>query len=412
MATVTISTAGELLKRLYAQWDIEQLVNLTHPALSECAKKGSADLGGSGFYFPVRVESAHGHAYIAETASLPTGRVSTVLQATVSPTVHAGVVQLSGLSMAVSQGSAMAFARAFDENVQQTIQAMSAYKEGAFFRDGTGLLGVPRSSTSTSTIPMTDVQYFREGMVVDIAAATTGSPAHKAAGVEIIGVNWPSKSLTFSTTPGGTSITTSMGFYIDGFHTASSALASNEPIGLAGSIKATGSYLGIARGTYANWQAQTLAASSFLDEDILLRARTRVTQEAGIGLGDMARRFKVLCHPMQVDVLFKLAVPRIRYAGGGDFDLGHTGNVKFGGIDFVTSYQCPPATAYLGDFSYSQTLYTPGGELHVDSELGGSSLKWVATKDVGLCFVKEYAAFVVKRPNAFISITSLTEQTR
>ena len=410
MATITISTAGELLKRLYAQWDIENLVNLTHPARSECAKKGTAQLGGSGFFFPVRVEAAEGHSYIAEDGNLPTGLQSTVRQAQVSPTVHAGVVQLTGLSMAVSSGSAMAFARTFDENVQSTIQAMTAYKEGALFRDGSGLLGKPASSVSTSTFGMTNVDHFREGMVVDIAAATTGSPTHKAAGVAIVGVDWVSKSITFSTTP--VAVTTAMGVYLDGYHTASAAVASREPIGLAGSLLATGTYLGINRATYPNWKAGAMTASSFFDEDILLRARTRITQEAGIGLGQMAGRFKCLTHPMQVDTLFKLAIPRIRYAGGGEVDLGNSMNTKFGGIQFVTSYACPPATAYLGDFMYSQTLYTPGGELHVDSELGGSSLKWVATKDVGLVFVKEYCAFVVKRPNAFIAITALTEATR
>ena len=90
MPDITTTSMGALLKNLYAPWDIEQLVNLTNPALNACAQKGSAQLGGAGFFFAVRSESAHGHAYIAEDADLPAGLQSTVLQAQVDPTVHTG----------------------------------------------------------------------------------------------------------------------------------------------------------------------------------------------------------------------------------------------------------------------------------------------------------------------------------
>ena len=412
MATITTTSLGELLKRLYASWEIEQLVNLTYPALAECAAKGSAQLGGSGFYFPVRTKSAHGHAYISESDDLPAGRESAVKQGLVSPTVHAGVVQLTGLSMAVSSGNAMAFARSFDENVQQTIEAMSAYKEGAFFRDGTGLIAQFNDAVATSAGPHVcdDVQFLREGMVVDIVDNGT-TTSHHNSDLSIKEVDWVNKAVTFTSSVAA-AVDDNDRIFIADSQTSGSALVNKEPLGLEASLLATGTYLGIDRAVDTNWQSNALAASSFFDEDILLRARTRVTQEAGIPLSGFGGRFKCLIHPMQVDVLFKLAIPRIRYAGGGEFDLGNSSNVSFGGIDFVTSYQCPAGTAYLGDFQYSKSLYTPNGELHIDTEYNGSSLKWVATKDVGLVFVKEYCAFAVTRPNAFVRITSLTQPSR
>ena len=42
MATITSQSLGELLKRLYAPWEIAQLINLTYPALGECARTGVA----------------------------------------------------------------------------------------------------------------------------------------------------------------------------------------------------------------------------------------------------------------------------------------------------------------------------------------------------------------------------------
>jgi hypothetical protein len=412
MATITTTTLGQLLKRLYAPWEIEQLVNLTYPVLNECAGKGSAQLGGSGFYFPVRTSAAQGHAYIAEDDDLPTEGSSVVRQALVSPTVHAGVVKLTGLSMAVSSANAMAFARAFDENVQSTIESMSAYKEGALFRDGTGMLCKFSGDPGTDkTGTCDDVGFLREGMRVDILADTDTNPTRRTGNPYTINtISWPNKSVVFNTTLDAGVSTDRL--YIDSGQLASGNARSVEPIGFEGSLLASGTYLGIARATYGNWQSNVLTASAFFDEDILLRARTRLTQETGIPLAGIANRFKVCTHPNQVDVLFKLAIPRIRYSGNDNFDLGNSENVKFGRTSFVTSYLCPAGTAYMGDFRYSQTLYTPNGELHIDTEYNGSTLKWVATKDQGLVFCKEYAAFAVKRPNAFVRILSLTQATR
>lgn len=411
MATITTSTLGSLLKRLYAPWEIEQLVNLTYPVLNECAAKGSAALGGSGFYFPVRTQSAEGHAYIAESAALPTGQQSEVVTAVVSPTVQAGVVELTGLSKAVSSESPMAFARSFDENIRQTIEAMTAYREGALFRSGSGALATFSGNPDSTAGPhnLSDVQFLREGMYVDVI--DTADDTRHEEDKKISAVDWVNKTVTFSTTLAA-AVDANDIIYIAGSQAASGAEVVLEPIGFEGSLLATGSYLGLDRSTYPNWKANALTASSFLDEDILLRSRTRITQESGIPLAGISKRFKLLCHPMQADQLFTLAIPRIRYSGNESFDLGNSSEVKFGNVSVVTSYLCPPGTAYLGDFSYSKTLYTPGGELHIDTEYNGSALKWVATKDVGLVFAKSYHAFAVTRPNAFIRITSLTQRSR
>lgn len=411
MATITSTSLGELLKRLYASWEIEQLVNLTYPVLGDCARKGSAQLGGSGFYFPVRTRAAEGHAYISESQDLPPGRESTVKQAVATPTVHAGVVQLTGLSMSVSSGNAAAFAKAFDENVQQTIEAMSAYKEGALFRDGSGQLCtfVTDPDGALTTLTMSDVGHLREGMVVDVV--DTDLSTHHNDGLTITAVDWVNKTATFSAAPAAAAATGDF-LYLDGSQVSGTAATSKEPLGLEAALLSSGTYLGIARASESNWQADVITASAFLDETLLLRARTRITQNTGIPVQAIAGRFAVLTHPMQADILFKLAIPRIRYSGNDRFDLGNSDNVYFGNIPLKTSYNAPTNKAYLGDWQYSQSLYTPNGELHIDTEYNGSALKWVATKDVGLVFLKEYCQFVNKRPNAFVRFISLTEATR
>jgi len=417
MAQVTTTSLGEYLKRVYSPQDIEQLVNLTYPVLEECARKGSAMLGGSGFYIPVRTKSAEGHAFIDETDDLPAAQQSKAKTAVVTPKVQVGVGQLTGLSLSVSSGDAMAFARAFDENVQQTIEAMSAYREGALFRDGTGILATFVGDPAATVGPhaVTDVSYFRPGMFVDIWDDAANDLQLDN---EIVDFSWsasPDQTVTFAT-----ALPAAVGagdeIYIANSNTAGIAAPQNkEPIGLIGTnaaVEDTGTYLTIDRAVDSAWKSEVVTVSGFFDEDVLLRGRDRLTQRSGIGLNAMGGRMKVLCHPVQASTLFKLAIPRVRFSGTDSVDLGNAENVKFGGVPVVTSYQCPADRAILGDFSYVNTLYTSGGELHLDTQYNGSALKWVATKDAGLFFLKSYFAFACRRPNAFVQFKALSESTR
>jgi hypothetical protein len=408
MATITSSTLGELLKRLYASWEIEQLVNLTFPALGALLNEGSADLGGVGFYFPVRTQGNFAHAYIGESSDLPAGRISTVKQAVVTPTVFAGVAQLTGLSMAVSSGSAASFARAYDENVSQLVESMSAYKEGVLFRDGFGHLATFTADAGNVVGPWScdDVSHLRVGMVTDILD-TDLSTVHTA-DATVASIDWANKTVTFDVAIAAAATTGDFVQIAD----SSAGATVHEPIGFEGSLLASGTYLGISRSTSPEWQSETYAASGLFDEEVIQRARVRLTQRSGIQLSQMPGRLRLATHPMQAEILFKLAIPRVRYNGTSDIDLLNTSEAKVGGVPVLTSYMAPASKAYLGDFKYSQALYTPNGKLHVDTEYNGSALKWVATKDQGLVFLKEYCAFVVRRPNAFVRITSLTEATR
>lgn len=412
MATISTSTLGELLKRLYASWEIEQLVNLTFPTLSLIAGEGSAELGGVGFYFPVRTRGAFGHAYISETGDLPAGRVTTVKQAVATPVVFAGVAQLTGLSMAVSSGNAAAFAKAYDENVGQLVESMSSYKEGVCFRDGKGHLATfvtepdGNLGAAIGELIFDDVSHVRPGMVVDILD-TDLTTVHEA-DMTVVDVDWATKSISFDSDVAVAAATGDFVVLADS-NVGSSA---HEPIGLEGSLLDSGTYLGIDRAVEADWQTETFAASSLFDEEVIQRARVRLTQRSGIQLGSMAGKLKLVTHPMQAEILFKLAIPRVQFSGSNGVDLLNSSEVKVGGIPVVTSHMAPFDKAYLGDWKYSQALYTPGGKLHVDTSFNGSALKWVATKDQGLVFLKEYCALVVKRPSAFIRITSLTGLTR
>lgn len=414
MADISVSSLDELLKRLYASWEIEDLQNLTHPALATMWAEGSASLGGVGFYFPVRAQGNFAHAYIAEDGALPTGQVSTVRQAVVNPKVHAGVATLTGLSMAMSSGDAAAFARAYDENVQELLRSMTQYKEGVGFRDGFGKLATfvtePDGALGAADgeLIFDDVSMVNVGMKCDVHDATLAT-IHDSA-LTVTNVDWATKSVTFDTDVDAAAATGDF-LILDEANSAVAFTAGNEfePIGVEGALLDSGTYLGVSRSTYPLWKSNTFAANSLFDEEVIQRARVRLTQASGIQLSAMSSRFKLVTHPMQAEILVRLAIPRVQYAGFSGVDVLNSTEVKVGGIPVITSYLAPANKAYLGDWKYAMSLHPPGGKMHIDTEFNGSALKWLAGFDRGQVFVKEYCALAVKRPNAFVRITGLTE---
>jgi len=414
--TITKTGLDELLKVQYSPDSITQLQNVTYPILSVCAKEDTNfKIGGTHFAFAVRTESAEGHAYISESGALPTARQTTVKQAQVVPVVQAGVVQATGLSVAISSQDAMAFARAFDESTRSLLEAMMAYREGALFRDGTGLLttfnGDPGVGTGPSAV--TDVNYLREGMYIDVNTAAADPAAFRtgASPLKIVAVDWANRKITVDAAfPAACGDGDEL--YLRGTQTDAAAIVSQEPIGLATSLASSGTYLNINKATVGVWSTDQITASGYLNEDILLRARTRISQRTGAPMATVNRNFAVLAHQVQCDVLFKLAIPRIRYSGNSGIDLGNVDNVQFGNIPFRTSYQAPSTVAYIGDWSNHRTFYAPGGQLHIDTTYNGASMKWVAGYDQGLAFAKSYHAFACRKPNAFVAVGSLTDPSR
>lgn len=411
MSQVTTTLAGELLKRFYSSEEIRELSNFFAPCLERCAARGNASLGGAGFYFAVRPKGAHGYAYILESQTLPTGGNSTVVQAVVSPVVFAGVIEATGLAQSVSSRDPMAFARVFEENTQSTLKGMLAYKEGALFRDGSGLLATFSGNPGASAGPhtMSDVGFFHEGMKVDIIDAADNTRHHED--LEVVGVDWVNKQLTFTSALAAGVDDTDKVFLAES-QAASGAPASLEPIGLEGALLDSGTYLGVSRSTYPNWKANVRTVSGFLSEDVLMRGRDHLTQETGITIQQQSGRFALVCHQIQASQLFKLAIPRMQFNGANGIDLLNSDYVRVGGVPVITSHKCPTDKAYLGDWSFFRSLYTPGGELHVDTEYNGSAMKWSANKDAGIVFLKEYHAFACFNPPAFVRYTSLSAPSR
>jgi hypothetical protein len=408
---ITSATLGELLKRLYSPEEITMLIQLVSETLAKCCRRGNASLGGSGFFFPIRTRSAHGHAYIAEGADLPDPGQTQVLQAVVLPVSHYGVVKMTGIARAVASNNAAAFAQGFEEQTTHTLESMAWYDEAAFFRDGSGQLTQFNGAVATTVGPHTvdDVSHLRPGMKVDIIDITAFT-RHNA-DIVIQDVDWVNRTVTFETAVAA-AVDDNDQIFIAGSQDATGAPVVREPLGLEASLAATGVYLGIDRGVIREWQARRITASRPMDEDLIQRGRTFLTQITGLPLSGISSAYALLTHPQVAEGLFKLVIPRVQYSMGGQYDLLNTSEVKLGNMPIITTPNCPSNRAYLGDWKYSQSLYLPGGELKMDEEHNGSALKWVANKDSGLVYFREYKQWVVKKPNAFVVYDSLSEMDR
>ncbi len=408
---VTSATLGELVKRLYSPEDIQMLIQLVSETLDRCCKRGNAALGGSGFIFPVRTRSAHGHAYIAEGADLPDPGQTQVLQAVVLPALNYGVVKITGLARAITSNNAAAFAQAFEEQTTATLESMAWYDETAFFRDGSGVLTQFNGAVATSAGPHTvdDTAHLRPGMKVDIIDVTDFT-RHNV-DVVIQDVDWVNRTVTFET-PLAAAVDDNDMIFIAGSQDATGAPQVREPLGLEAQLATTGVYLGIDRGVIREWQPRRITASRYFDEELIQRGRVWITQITGLPLSGISSNYAILTHPSQAEILFKLIIPRVQYSMGGGFDVLNSSEVKVGNIPLITTPNCPSSKAYMGDWKYSQRLYVPGGELKIDEEHNGAALKWVANKDVGLVYYRSYSQFVNKKPQAFVVYDSLSELDR
>lgn len=408
---ITGATLGELLKRLYSPEEIQMLIQLSSTVLAKCCRRGNAALGGSGFIFPVRTRSAHGHAYISESQALPDPGQTTVLQAVVLPAVNVGVVKITGLARAISGSNAAAFAQGFEEQTTATLESMTWYDETAFFRDGSGIITQFNGAVATSAGPHTvdDTAHLRPGMKLDLIDNTAFTRHNED--IVVQDVDWVNKTVTFETSVAA-AVDDNDRLYLAGSQDATGSPVTREPLGLGASLASSGVYLGIDRGTVREWQARTLTVSSFLDEEFIQRGRTYITQITGIPLSGISSMFALLTHPNVAESLFQLVIPRMQYTSGGTFDLLNSSEVKLGNMPIITSPNCPATKAYLGDWKYSQDLFVPGGELKMDEEHGSSVLKHVPNTDQGLVYMRSYHQFVNKKPQCFVVYDSITEMDR
>ena len=105
-------------------------------------------------------------------------------------------------------GSGGAMANALDTEVKAAYETAKWNVGRSLFGNGTGILTTSESVSNSNTIPVADVKYMKEGLIVDVYATGATEPQEKGKGIRIVSVDRTNKTITIA----GSAITLDAGF--------------------------------------------------------------------------------------------------------------------------------------------------------------------------------------------------------
>lgn len=399
MAGFDQSNLGSILKNVYSPEAIRVLQNFESPLLGRI-QNGRAALGGNGFTFAVNSQSNMAFRPSSDTQALPTAQRQQVQQATVSPRVMLGTVQITGLAKAIASNSAHAFAQAAQYDLSELIKAITHYQEGQVFRTNVDrLLRVNESPSGTDlTVDGGQIQNVKRGMVIDFVS----DAGLRAASATISDVSWANSTITTSVDVSA-SIANDDGIFLTGVQDGNGSLLARGYDGLEAGTAASGTYLTLSKTTYPAWAGNVITASGPLDEDLLMQAFNRVRVEVGAD----AKDFALLAHPSALRRFMEVAYPRQRFSGN-SVDLG-VSEVSFNGQSFIDVVTVPDTDVYGVAMSELKRFETPNGSLQLSDDFGGTGIKWLNGFDAGIGYVRSYNNVVLCNPKKAFRIQSLTD---
>ena len=105
-------------------------------------------------------------------------------------------------------GSGGAMANALDTEVKAAYETAKWNVGRSLFGNGTGILTTSESVSNSNTIPVADVKYMKEGLIVDVYATGATEPQEKGNGIRIVSVDRTNKTITIA----GSAVTLDAGF--------------------------------------------------------------------------------------------------------------------------------------------------------------------------------------------------------
>lgn len=404
------TTMGELLMRVYDGKSITELQNLSSPFMAMLDDAVDFTIGGESFRTPVLASGDESYRYMNENDELPTPQNEEVRQTISNPTVFAGAVRITGLGKAISDGNPRAFANGLQLSIDKKIQRMGLYKEGALFRDGTGRLSAvqtaPAADTTTTPFPIYNpgAMWLRRNQIINFKNGAVDRAG--ATNVKLTEVNWQGNG-SFATIRTDVNLNAVVSadddLYLAGTHPAGS-VGTPEIAGLDAAIATSGTYAGISRATIPEWKSNVIdAASGDVDEDLLFRSENILKVVGGLTPMEVGST-RIVWHENQQRKYFEVVVPQKQFVGL-DLDAGYK-KLSWNGREFVVAYTCPEDKIYMGNLDAFQRLCAPGGELQMDKTFG-TPIKWAQNYDAGICYMREYCQYLVRKPNNFIRLDNL-----
>ena len=386
-----LTTIDGILKEDYVIQNIINTVNMRTYLLSRM--KSEKTTAGRRFNFPLRFGVGEGQGNRAENADLPEEGFGEYDQAMGNVVLQYGSMYITGPAIEATEGGRASFASALKQSLKDVRDGFTLETHRQQWGDGTGTMALVGTGASSVTQQVTDPY----GLAYDSASLES---SQKTRGFRknmkiyfkttdeartVVGVN------SDGTIELDTTISTTTGERIIRGDSDTLNNEDKEFLGVNGGVKATGTYLGVARAGEPNWQANIIDLDGAdLDEDILQSAfDTAEIEGDGVSEPDLlisehkARRLYVA-----------LLQSQKRFTNTLKLDGGFKG-LDFNGTPWVVDKLCPPQRVYY--------MRTSDWVWFVMKQIGwlqrdGTVLKWVDRRDAYRAVLAAYRQFVCKQP--------------
>jgi hypothetical protein len=185
MATVTLTTANEVLKEIYEDRLRDQLNSevtiLTR--IEKTAEGITSEVGGKYVTFPIRVQRNHGIGARNENEALPAAQTPKYASARVSLAYLYGAVQMTGQTMELADSNFQSFISVLNENMRDLKEGLRKDLSRQIYGTSAGAMATANGAGSTTTFVCANEEsiYLEVGMVIDIwdtsaAGLMTGGP--------------------------------------------------------------------------------------------------------------------------------------------------------------------------------------------------------------------------------------------
>jgi hypothetical protein len=254
-----LSTINALLKDDWVLNDIQQVVNTSTYLLSQITNKKTTH--GRQFMFPVQFGTSQGVGARGENIILPDPGFGEYEQAVGQVKYLYSTMYITGQAIAATQGNRAAFADALKTALRDARDGYMQDLQRQVWGDGTGAIAkVAANSTTSATLAVTDpygltyvqadldntekVKLFRRNMNIFIAGNNLYA--------RVIAVN-ANGTITLNAP-----ISATAGNVIYRGDATGRTNVNNEITGISGLLQATGTYLGLPRAGFPEWQANLM----------------------------------------------------------------------------------------------------------------------------------------------------------
>lgn len=389
----------------------------------QIANAAAETAGGRRLIGAVKVDRNWGLGTRTETGALPTAGNEVYVTSTVTPTYFFARFQVSDPLLEQAKGDQAAFADAMTEMMDSTVQNSKTYFNRMLYNGSRGDImrfDQARATASTASFVVTSTvatgvfprgnpaRYLAEGQILDgltydsagAAATATNATAFTSAALASVTVDTAgTTTITFAATANGTATVT----VVSGTILVFTGSANRDFLGLEEGIENSGTYLGIARGSFRNrgWRGNVEHNSGTLRSlslDLLQQAWDGVSEASGrdAAVSHLIGHYSVRRQYIQ------LLSNDIRFA---PMELKGGQNVlSFNGAEFKFEKDAPYHTIYGIDAS-TWHLYKVADFSWLDRD--GSVLSRVNNLAAYEATLKMYGNFATDAPNRNFKITDV-----